>query len=100
MDFNGKKIAAVLAGGVMAALLAGGPARADEDMLYGQPAPKQFLLNKMFSPKSLGQDDQASARNQASVGADGQAAQPQDDEDGPGPFPKRYLLNRMFDLGK
>ncbi len=108
MDLDNRStIAAILAGGVLAAVLAGAPARADDDTLFGQPAPKQFLLNKMFSPKSLGLTDQSSggANGQAS-GAHGQAAaangqvssgQPQDDdEDGPGPFPKRYLLNKMF----
>lgn len=103
MALNRNRIAAIFAGAVMGALLSGAPARADDDMLYGQPAPKQFLLNKMFSPKSLGLNDPSSsgANDQAAGGANGQAARPQDDEeDGAGPYPKRYLLNRMFEMGK
>jgi hypothetical protein len=116
---NRNKFAAIFAGGILVALFAGAPARADDDTLFGQPAPKQFLLNKMFSPKSLGLTDSSSggANGQPSGGANGQAAgangqaagangqvangEPkEEDEDGPGPFPKRYLLNRMFDQGK
>ncbi len=111
---NRNKIAAIVAGGVLTALCASAPARADDDTLFGQPAPKQFLLNKMFSPKSLGLTDQSSGGgNGQAAGANGQAAgadgktagangqvangEPKDeDEDGPGPFPKRYLLNKMF----
>jgi hypothetical protein len=102
---NRNKIAAMLAGGMLAALFAGAPARADDDTAFGQPAPKQFLLNKMFSPKSLGLTNSGGANGQA-AGANGQAAgangqvangEPKDeDDDGPGPFPKRYLLNKMF----
>ncbi len=127
---KGNKFAAMLAVGVVTALCAGAPARADDDSVFGQPAPKQFLLNKMFSPKNLGLDQssggangQTAANGQAAgahgqvAGADGQAAgangqvagangqvagsAPQEeDEDGNGAFPKRYLLNKMFDSGK
>src|SRR5208282_6438387 len=70
---NRNKIAAMLAGGMLVALFACGPARADDDTLFGQPAPKQFLLNKMFSPKSLGLTNSGGANGQA-AGANGQAA--------------------------
>lgn len=104
---NRSKFSAVFAGGILVALFAGAPARADDDTLMGQPAPKTFLLNKMFSPKSLGLTDQstggangqAAGANGKTADANGQVAngEPKDeDEDGPGPFPKRYLLNKMF----
>ncbi len=113
---KGNKFAAMLAVGVLTALCAGAPARADDDSVFGQPAPKQFLLNKMFSPKNLGLDQssggangQTAANGQAAgahgqvAGANGQvagSAPQEEDEDGNGAFPKRYLLNKMFDSGK
>jgi hypothetical protein len=115
MDLVGKrKIAAVFAGGLLAAVLAAAPALAEDDMLFGQPAPKRFLLNKMLNPQtspSGGGNGQATgAVNGAAAGGAGQAAgangqvaagDAQDpDDDGPGPFPKRYLLNKIFDGNK
>ena len=117
-----RKIAAVFSGALLAAVLAASPARAADDTLFGQPAPKQFLLNKLLNPQSgqsAGSSGQAagSANGQAAganngqpAGGNGQAAggngqvaageATEADEDGPGPYPKRYLLNKLFDLNK
>jgi hypothetical protein len=103
-----KMIAALLAGALLAAFTAAAPARADDDSVFGQPAPRQFLINKMVGPKSDAANSQAAGGNgQAAAGGNGQvagangqavAAQAGDEEDdGPGPFPRRYLLNKMFD---
>jgi hypothetical protein len=113
-----RKIAAVIAGGLLTAVLAALPARADDDTLFGQPAPKQFLLNKMLNPQSSqsaggnGQPAGGSAKTaggsvKTAGAANGQAAAAggnatageaaEADEDGPGPYPRRYLLNKLFD---
>lgn len=116
-----RKMAAVFAGGLLAAVVAAAPTRAEEDTLFGQPAPKQYLLNKLLNPQSSqpsGGNGQPAAGNGQSAttsgqkaGATGQAGpvgggqtagvQAEDaDEDGPGPYPKRYLLNKLFDSNK
>jgi hypothetical protein len=135
-----RKIAAAFASGLLAAVLAAAPARADDDTLFGQPAPKRFLLNKMLDPKNThnpgdeqaggGAGQAASGNGQVPAGSgqavpgSGQAAgsngkpaagngkpaagngqvaageASEDEDDGPGPFPRRYLLNKMFDGSK
>jgi hypothetical protein len=106
MNLNRNSIAAIFAGSVFAILI-GAPARADENTYFGQPLPSQGLLNKMFSPKSLGVADPAGGAGGQPAGANGQVAgangktvggsPSEDDDDGNGAFPKRYLLNRLFD---
>jgi hypothetical protein len=99
MNFNSNRVAAILAGALMSALLGGATVRADDNTAFGQPTPNQFLLNKMFSAKSLGLAEPAGAAGGQKVGADGKvvgAAPADPDEDGDGAYPKRYLLNRMF----
>lgn len=56
--------------------------------------PKQFLLNKMFSPASLGQKD---PNQPAQPGPAGAPPPPADDETQPNGMPRKYLLNRLFD---
>jgi hypothetical protein len=97
---NRNKIAAIVAGGLLAALFAGAPARADDETAFGQPLPRQYLLNRLTNPKS--------AEPETIIGPSGQpipnpqaAAEAKEAEDqGDGPYPRRYLLNRMFDMGK
>jgi hypothetical protein len=97
---NRNKIAAVVASGLLAALFAGAPARAQEATAFGQPLPRQFLINRMTGPKAV--------EPETIIGPTGQpipnpqiAADAKEAEDiGDGPFPRRYLLNRMFDMGK
>ena len=120
-----RKISAVLAGGLLVAVFAAAPARAEDDTLFGQPAPKRFLLNKMLDPKNTHnpEDGQAAAGNGQAAGGAGQAVAgnvqtagankpvggngqvaageaSEDEDDGPGPYPKRYLLNKLFDGNK
>jgi hypothetical protein len=121
-----RKISAVLAGGLLVAVFAAAPARAEDDTLFGQPAPKRYLLNKMLDPKNTHnpEDGQAAAGNGQAAGGNGQAVAgngqtagvngkpavgngqvaagqaSEDEDDGPGPYPKRYLLNKLFDGSK
>jgi hypothetical protein len=116
-----RKISAVFAGGLLVAVFAAAPARAEDDTLFGQPAPKQFLLNKMLNPQSsqpvgnnaqpAGAGGQGAGANGQAAGSNGQAAgagaaqtaageAADADDDGPGPYPKRYLLNKLFDGNK
>ena len=121
-----RKISAVFAGGLLVAAFAAAPARAEDDTLFGQPAPKRFLLNKMLDPKNTHnpEDGQAAAGNGQAAGGNGQAAAgngqaagangkpaavngqvaageaSEEEDDGPGPYPKRYLLNKLFDGNK
>jgi hypothetical protein len=120
------KISAAFAGGLLVAVLAAAPARAEEDTLFGQPAPKRYLLNKMLDPKNTHnpEDGQAAAGNGQAAAGNGQAAAEnghvaggngkpaggngqvaageasEDEDDRPGPYPKRYLLNKLFDGSK
>ncbi len=102
-----RKSASVFASGLLAAVLSTAPVRADGDMLFGQPAPQQFLLNKMLNPQSSqhagGNGQTAGSANGQASGGNGQVAAgeaAEADEDGPGPYPKRYLLNKLFDANK
>lgn len=106
----GNRIAALMAGGLLAAAFLGAiPARADEEMAFGQPLPKQFLVNRLTNPKPAEAEPVLDAKGQPVVDAKGQpvlanpraAAEAKEaEEQGEGPFPKRYLLNRLFDAGK
>jgi hypothetical protein len=61
-------------------------------MAFGQQMPRQFFFNKMANPAP-----QPAAQGSAAAGGQGGVAAAQAaEEEGSGPFPKRYLLNRMF----
>lgn len=101
--------AVLLAVGVSAAF--GFAARAQESeqpsTAFGYETPKQYLVNRMVAPPRPKTDAAGGAAagqgaNGGSVGNGGQAADNDDDNVGgygQDPFPKRYLLNKMFDFG-
>jgi len=103
----GNRIATLMAGSLLAAaFFAAAPARADEEMAFGQPLPKQFLLNRLTNPKPDEAEPVLDAKGQPVLDAKGQpvlvnpqaaAAAKEAEEQGEGPFPKRYLFNRLFD---
>jgi hypothetical protein len=71
---------------------------------FGYQAPNQFFINRMLAPprpKADGANGPATGQG----GTGGQAAAADDDDDdnvagyGQNAFPKRYLLNKMFDFG-
>ncbi len=75
---------------------------------FGYEMPKQFLINRMTAPprpKSDGAGGSAAGQGaNGGQGASGGQAADNGDEDVGGygdqnPFPKRYLLNKMFDFG-
>jgi hypothetical protein len=77
------------------------PVPALAQTVFGQEAPQQFLLNKMLSPRNTGQAPstaEGGAVSNSTQGGSAQAANAAnaDDDDGPGPWPKRYLLNRLM----
>jgi hypothetical protein len=103
----GNRIGALMAGSLLAtAFFIAAPARADEETAFGQPLPKQFLLNRLTNPKPGEPEPVLDAKGQPVVDAKGQpvlaspeaaAAAREAEEQGEGPFPKRYLFNRLFD---
>jgi hypothetical protein len=86
-----------LAACLLAACGLAAPALAQEPapqpgMAFGQQMPRQFFFNKLANPAS-----QPAAQGSAAAGGQsGSAAAQAAEEEGNGPFPKRYLLNRMF----
>ncbi|WP_296712758.1 hypothetical protein [Rhodoblastus sp.] len=78
--------------GLAAPALAQEPAPQPE-MAFGQQMPRQFFFNKLTNPapQPAPQGSGATAGGQG-----GSAAAQAAEEEGNGPFPKRYLLNRMF----
>lgn len=74
---------------------------------FGQKMPQQFLFNRLFSggdepeAATVAGETPAAATEQA-TGQNGQpgARQAAQEEPNPnGPFPRQYLLNRMFSAG-
>jgi hypothetical protein len=61
---------------------------------FGAQMPRQFFFNKLANPapQPAGQGSGGAAGAAGGGSAAAQAAE----EEGNGPFPKRYLLNRMF----
>jgi hypothetical protein len=87
-----------LAARLLAVCAVTAPALAQEpapqpEMAFGQQMPRQFFFNKLTNPapQSAGQGSASAAGGQG-----GSAAAQVAEEEGAGPFPKRYLLNRMF----
>ncbi len=82
-------------------------AQEENESVFGNQAPRKYLLNKMFSPSSLGQKGGetgagapgAATSGAGTPGAKGAAAPADDDDEDlqPNGMPKKYLLNRMFD---
>jgi len=96
---------------VLAAGAPGGAALAQSQgpTAFGQEMPQQYFLNRVTNPApsatSVGAVGAGGGTQGASAsGAPGQGGAAQaaaaDDDDGPGPFPKRYLLNKLFDSGR
>ena len=102
--------AALLAAGVVASACVAAKAQdaGQQPTMFGYAAPHQFLINRMVTPdqpESEGNGGPAAGQGASGQGADGgQGASGQAAADnGPGTgyyrFPKRYLLNKMFDFG-
>jgi hypothetical protein len=60
---------------------------------FAQELPKQFLLNRMFSPASVGQ---AGGSKDSGSGGAAPAREPEE-ETLPNGMPRKFLLNRLFD---
>lgn len=68
---------------------------------FGYETPKQYLVNRMVAPPRPKTD--GAGGSAVGQGANGGQAADNDDDNvggyGQDPFPKRYLLNKMFDFG-
>jgi hypothetical protein len=62
---------------------------------FGAQMPRQFFFNKLTNPAPQPAPQSAGGAAGGQVGGGSVAAQAAEEE-GNGPFPKRYLLNRMF----
>jgi len=89
---------------LVAGLFASAPVRAQEQAptAFGQAMPEQYFFNRMTNPKPAAPSGGAQGAGQGGgqPGAQrGAQAAAEDDDDGPGPYPKRYLFNRLFGSG-
>ncbi|MCI4680577.1 hypothetical protein K9U39_02390 [Rhodoblastus acidophilus] len=87
------------------------PARAQEasdrpPTAFGVEMPHQYLVNRMVNPhhqnKPMGSAPAAGSSQggeQTANTAGGASQASDDDDDNSGTYPKRYLLNRMFNWG-
>ncbi|WP_298358392.1 hypothetical protein [Rhodoblastus sp.] len=106
--------AAFLAAGVVASVCDAAEAQdaGQQPTMFGYAAPHQFLINRMLAPdqpESDGNGGPAAGQGASAQGANdggqagnaGQAAADNGGGAGNGyyRFPKRYLLNKMFDFG-
>jgi hypothetical protein len=101
------KIAHLIGAGFFAAVC-GAPvaaqAQAQSNLVFGQKAPQQGLLNRMFGgasdPEPASQTGASSSGQGTGQGAGHSAAAQQaaaeEGTNGDSPFPKQYLLNKMF----
>lgn len=83
-------VATILAAGAICAAEAPALAQSAGDgaTVFGQPMSPRYLVNRLAGPAPQGPD--------GTPGANGAAAE---EDDGPGPFPRRFLFNKLFDSG-
>jgi hypothetical protein len=104
--------AALLAAGVVASACVAAKAQdtGQQPTMFGYAAPHQFLINRMMAPDqpesdgdggpaAAGQGAIGQGSNGGQAGNGGQAAADNGAGNGYYRFPKRYLLNKMFDFG-
>jgi hypothetical protein len=97
----------LLAAGVIASACVAAKAQDPDQQptVFGSAAPHQFLINRMMAPDQPESDDSGgqAAGQGANGGQGGNGGQTAAADNGAGNgyyrFPKRYLLNKMFDFG-
>lgn len=86
-----------LASGLLVACCVAVPALAQEaapqpETAFGQLMPRQYFLNQLTNPAH----DPAPGQGGAGQAGSGQAGAQAAEEEGNGPYPKHYLLNRLL----
>jgi hypothetical protein len=80
----------------VALAILGAPAPALAQTAFGQEMPQQYFLNKMVNPARPAPEAASSGAGGPAQAANAAKAANAEDDDGPGPYPKKFLLNRMF----
>jgi hypothetical protein len=98
-SFSSAKLTWRLAAGLLVACCVAVPALAQEtaqpETAFGQPMPRQYFLNQLTNPAHDPAPGQASGGGAGQAGG-GQAGAQAAEEEGSGPYPKHYLLNRLM----
>jgi hypothetical protein len=99
-SFSSAQLTRRLASGLLVACCIAVPALAQEaapqsETAFGQPMPRQYFLNQLTNPAHDPAPGQGGAAGAGQAGG-GQAGAQADEEEGAGPYPKHYLLNRLM----